>query len=96
MNMTSIGRGVVRALMAAAMTIGGSSSVFACPVCFGALETPMIDGAKLGVVVMLGVLFAVQGGFVAFFLHLRRRAKRIAEVELDTEWAELQGLPKTS
>ena len=76
--------------------IGGGSSVLACPVCFGAAEGSMIDGAKLGVVVMLGVLFAVQGGFVAFFLHLRRRAKRIAEVELDTEWAELQGLPKTS
>ena len=36
----------------------------------------MIDGAKLGVLVMLGILFAVQGGFVGFFLYLRKRAKR--------------------
>jgi len=56
----------------------------------------MIDGAKLGVLVMLAVLFAVQGGFVAFFLYLRQRAKRIADVELDTEWSELQGSPRTS
>ena len=38
----------------------------ACPACFGAAETSMIDGAKLGVLVLLAILFAVQGGFVAF------------------------------
>jgi len=81
---------------AAAVMIGGGTSVLACPVCFGAEETSMIDGAKLGVLVMLAVLFAVQGGFVAFFLYLRQRAKRIADVELDTEWSELQGSPRTS
>ena len=71
-------------------------TVLACAMCFGAEETSMIDGAKLGVLVMLAVLFAVQGGFVAFFLYLRKRAKHIADVELDTEWSELQGAPKTS
>ncbi|PYR92440.1 MAG: hypothetical protein DMF84_13095 [Acidobacteria bacterium] len=78
------------------MVIGGGSSVLACPMCFGAEETSMVDGTKLGVLVMLGVLLAVQGGFVAFFLYLRKRAKRIADVELDTEWSELQGASKTS
>ena len=81
---------------AALVLIVGSSTVFACPVCFGAEETSMIDGAKLGVLVMLAVLFAVQGGFVAFFLYLRKRAKRIADIELDTEWSELQRSPRTS
>ena len=51
--------------------IGGSSSVLACPVCFGAEETSMIDGAKLGVLVLLAVTLAVQGGFLGFFLYLR-------------------------
>jgi hypothetical protein len=74
----------------AAVLIGGATSVFACPLCFGAQETPLIDGAKLGVLVMLGVLFAVQGAFVAFFLYLRKRAKENADVELDMEWLELQ------
>ncbi len=68
----------------------------ACPACFGAAETSMIDGAKLGVLVLLAILFAVQGGFVAFFLYLRKRAKRFADVELDAEWAELQKSPRTS
>ena len=81
---------------AVAVIIFGSSSVFACPVCFGAEETSMIDGARLGVLVMLGILFAVQGGFVGFFLYLRKRAKRIADIELDTEWSELQRPSRTS
>ena len=74
----------------------GGTSVLACPVCFGAEETSMIDGAKLGVLVMLAITLVVQGGFVGFFLYLRKRAKRMAEVELDSEWSELQRSPRTS
>ena len=97
MKTRSIHFGTTRVLtMAAALVIGGSSSVLACPVCFGAEETSMIDGAKLGVIVMLAILFAVQGGFVGFFLYLRKRAKRIADAELDIEWSKLQGVPRTS
>jgi hypothetical protein len=77
--------------MAAAIVIGGSSSAFACPVCFGAAESPLIDGAKLGILALLGITFAVQGAFVAFFIYLRQRAKRIADIDLDSEWSELQG-----
>ena len=91
MKGTSIRLGVTRVFMTAAVLVGGSSSAFACPVCFGAEETHLIDGARLGVLVMLGVLFAVQGAFAGFFVYLRRRAKRIAEIDLDTEWSELQG-----
>ena len=76
---------------AAAVVIGGSSSVFACPVCFGAEETSMIDGAKLGILTLLAITLAVQGAFVGFFLYLRKRAKQIADIDLDTEWSELQG-----
>ena len=71
-------------------------TVVACAMCFGAQETSMIDGAKLGVLVMLAILFAVQGGFVAFFLYLRKRAKHIADIELDAEWSELQEAPRIS
>ena len=80
----------------AAVVLGGSSSVFACPLCFGALETPMIDGARLGVLVLLAITLAVQGGFVGFFLYLRKRAKRQADIDLATEWSKLQGAPITS
>ena len=68
----------------------------ACPVCFGAAEAPLIDGARLGVLVLLAILVAVQGGFVAFFVYLHTRAKRMADSELDSEWSELQKTPRTS
>jgi hypothetical protein len=87
----------VRAISAmVVLVLGGSSSVLACPLCFGAEETSMVDGTKLGVLVLLAITLVVQGGFVAFFLHLRKRAKRMADVELDTEWSELQRSPRTS
>ena len=78
-------------LTTAVMIVAGSSSLFACPMCFGAEETSMIDGTKLGILVLLVITLAVQGGFAGFFLYLRRRAKRIAEIDLDTEWSQLQG-----
>ncbi len=81
---------------AAAVLVGGASSVLACPLCFGAEETSMVDGTKLGILVMLVITLTVQGSFVAFFLYLRKRAKRNADVELDTEWSKLQGASRTS
>jgi len=78
------------------LMFGSSASLLACPLCFGAEETPLIDGAKLGVMVMLGVLFVVQGAFVAFFLYLRKRARQNADIELDMEWSELQRGSRTS
>ena len=91
-------RGGLRLCLATALfvAIAGGTRLLACPVCFGAEETSMIAGTKLGVLVMLAITLTVQGGFVGFFLYLRKRAKRIADVDLDTEWSELQGAPKTS
>jgi hypothetical protein len=94
---TKLSWGIRRAVATvAAVVIGGGASVLACPLCFGAEETPMIDGAKLGVLVLLVITLAVQGAFVGFFVYLRNRAKRIADLELDAEWAELQGVSRTS
>jgi hypothetical protein len=95
MNMTRLGIGRV-ITTAAAVVIFGSSKVFACPLCFGAEETSMIDATRLGIAVMLAITFAVQGGFLGFFLYLRKQAKRNAELELDAEWAELQRPSRTS
>lgn len=83
-------------LTVAAVVFGARASVFACPMCFGAEETSMVDATKLGVLVMLGMVIAVQGAFVAFFLYLRKRAKRMAEIELDSEWSQLQRASRTS
>ena len=96
-NRSQVRFGIVRGLTTAAFVlIGGGSRLLACPACFGAEETSMIDGTKLGVLVMLAITLAVQGAFLGFFLYLRKHAKRIADVELDAEWSELQGAPRTS
>ena len=68
----------------------------ACPVCFGAEETSMIDATKIGIFVLLAITIAVQGAFVGFFLYLRRRARRIADSDLDAEWSDLQGASRPS
>jgi hypothetical protein len=81
---------------AVGVAIGGSSRVFACPACFGAEESSMIDGTKLGILVLLAITVVVQGAFLAFFLYLRNRAKRIADIDLEAEWSELQRSPRTS
>jgi hypothetical protein len=96
LRLASLAQGKARMMVVVACTVafiatGGSSSVLACPMCFGAEETSMIDGTKTGVLVLLAITLAVQGGFVGFFLYLRKRAKRIAEIDLDNEWSELQG-----
>lgn len=82
--------------IAVAIVLGSSSIAFACPVCFGAEETPIIDATRLGILVMLGITFVVQGGFLGFFLYLRQHAKRNADAELDMEWLELQRGSRTS
>jgi heme/copper-type cytochrome/quinol oxidase subunit 2 len=88
----------VRRIVVTAMVVmfGGHSTLFACPACFGAEETSMIDGTRLGVLVMLAILLVVQGAFVSFFLYLRKQAKRNADVELEAEWSELQKASRTS
>ncbi len=65
-------------------------TILACAMCFGAQESSLIDGARLGVLVLLAVTLAVQGAFVGFFLYLRKRARHVAELELEEEWSELQ------
>jgi hypothetical protein len=94
----SLAQGTVLRLALACLAIVtlGNTNLFACPVCFGAEETEMIAGTKIGVLVMLGMTFAVQGGFLAFFLYLRRRFKRLADLELESEWSELQRASRTS
>ena len=87
-----LGLGIMRVVtIAIAVILGGSTSVFACPVCFAAEETSMVDGSRLGILVLLSVTFAVQGAFVGFFFYLRERAKLSADIDLDNEWSELQG-----
>jgi len=48
---------------------------FACPVCFGAQDSPMTAGMNMAILSMLGIVGFVLSGFVGFFLFVRRRYK---------------------
>jgi hypothetical protein len=54
------------------------NALFACTACLGEAQGPVIDAARLGIWLLLGVTACVQGGFVAFFLYLRKRARMAA------------------
>lgn len=71
-----------------------SPAAQACETCYGKAEGSMIDGARMGVLLLVLVTMSVQVGFVAFFFHLRRRAKLAADDSVNAEWTDLQREPR--
>ena len=80
----------------AVMISGGTSALAAQSSMQLTGDTSIMDGAKLGILVLLAIVFVMQGAFMGFFLYLRRRAKRIADIDLETEWSEVQRSPRRS
>jgi hypothetical protein len=80
----------VVAVFVGLFALAGATEALACPVCFGDAEGPMIDAARLGTFLLLGITLAIQGAFVAFFLYLRRQARKARDQALDAEWSSLQ------
>ena len=62
----------------------------ACAACFGATESPLIDGARAGAFMLIGVTVLMQGALAGFFFYLMRRSRRTRSQALDREWAALQ------
>jgi hypothetical protein len=63
---------------AAALWALAPGAAHACQACFGAKDTPMIDGARAGAWALIVLTLTVEGGFVGFFIYLRRRFKKFA------------------
>ena len=53
----------------------------ACAVCFGNSDSKLSQGMLAGVLVLLLVVLAVLGGFVALFIYLARRAATVAALD---------------
>jgi hypothetical protein len=62
-------------LLTALLVLFIAGAAFACPVCYGAPDDPMVKGTNNGVWVLLGVVGFVQVGFGALFLSFWRRAR---------------------
>ncbi len=58
-----------------AMVLGAPSLALACPICFGAVESPLLDSARFGVLTMVAVTVCVLAAFAAWFLRLRRLSR---------------------
>ena len=61
--------------VAAMLLLAIAPAAFACPVCFGAPDDPMVKGVNNGIWVLLSLVGLVQIGFVALFWSFWRRAR---------------------
>ena len=68
-------RALVALGVAFAAVVAMAEPAAACPVCFGASDSPMAQGLNNGVLFLLAIVGMVQLGFVALFVSVRRRAK---------------------
>jgi hypothetical protein len=63
------------ALIATVLMLMAPRTALACPVCFGASDSPLALAVNMGVFVMLGFVAVILGAFATFFVYLARRAK---------------------
>ena len=84
------------AVLCVASAVLASPAAHACQACFGAADSPIIDGAKAGAWILIGLTLSIEGAFAGFFIYLRRRARRasgttlgscIQEPRQDTRWS---------
>jgi len=77
MTPTTLRRGgILAGLIAASAAVAA-----ACPVCYGAPDSPSAQGMTAAIVSLLGVTGGVLAAFTAMFLRLRARARQIAGKE---------------
>jgi heme/copper-type cytochrome/quinol oxidase subunit 2 len=73
--------------------LGAAEPVWACAVCFGAPDDPMVKGVNNGIWVLLGLVAFVQAGFVAMFWSFRRRAR--AQERFREQFHVIEGGPRS-
>ena len=52
----------------------------ACSVCFGDPDSPWAKALGWGILVLLGIVTAVLGGIVAFFIHVAKRSRVLSQL----------------
>ena len=71
------------ACVAALVLVGllaASAPATACATCFGDPDSAATQGLNNAILVLLGVVGVVQGGFIALFVGFWRRARRRRDV----------------
>ena len=77
MSSTTLRRAALLVLLAA----GLAAHAAACPVCYGAPDSPSTQGMTAAVISLLGVTGGVLAAFGTMFIRLRNRARALAGKE---------------
>jgi type IV secretory pathway VirB2 component (pilin) len=64
-----------KAAVALLLILVFANSAFACAVCWGAPDDPMVKSVNKGIYVLLGIVGVVQIGFAALFYSFWKRAR---------------------
>ncbi len=72
-----------------------SSTLSACPSCYGAADSPMTAGMNTAIIVMLGITGAVLAMITGVFLMLWKRAKRLRAEMSNQTFVDDQGVLNT-
>ena len=75
--MSAKSRSAIAGGLAAVAVVLAPAVVLACPVCFGAADSPATSAMNNAILALLAFTACVLGGFGAFFVHLMRRARRL-------------------
>ncbi len=51
------------------------AKVYACAVCYGAVDSPLTKGLNMAILTLLIILVGVLGSVAAFLLYVRKRSK---------------------
>ena len=73
----------VRLFSAVLLVLVLSETLSACPVCYGASDSPMADGVNAAILVLLGITGSVLIAFAAFFVYLRKRSRITLDENVD-------------
>jgi len=68
---------VLAVVLGVALGVALPDVASACPVCYGEAEGGFIDGARLAIVFMAVLVYALIGGGIGMVIALRRRAQRL-------------------
>ncbi|OGG49339.1 MAG: hypothetical protein A3F84_25035 [Candidatus Handelsmanbacteria bacterium RIFCSPLOWO2_12_FULL_64_10] len=68
---------MVRAIAPCLLTLLSSRPALACAVCFGSPDSSLTQGAKAGILILLGVVATVLTGIVAVAAFWARRARML-------------------
>ena len=61
--------------------LGVAANAFGCTVCFGDSDHPIVKGLEASVIFLVAVTYSLLGGGVTTAFLLRRRARKLAELQ---------------